>query len=300
MGKKGRAMQLSQLRVLVGFACALLVAPNLALAQSVAPFKDRLFAYPEMIDQRADGRFQRYAYDEARDIDRRDSIPEKRVDPAYVDLSVRRQQRAGSVAYGQRNLEFYEVGAAQGADFAVIFIHGRGGDRRLGVDDWTFGGNFNRLKNLAVKNDGTYYAPSVPDFGTNGTQAVSALIRQVAKVSPGAPIILACGSMGSLICWRAADDAAVSALLDGLVILGGTAHRAFTQSPAMRLRVPIVFAHGSNDQVYDWRSQAALFDAVLAAAPDYRTRFALFETGSHGTPIRMTDWRETLNFIMSR
>jgi hypothetical protein len=26
----------------------------------------------------------------------------------------------------------------------------------------------------------------------------------------------------------------------------------------------------------------------------------LFETGSHGTPVRMTDWRDALNWILER
>ena len=31
----------------------------------------------------------------------------------------------------------------------------------------------------------------------------------------------------------------------------------------------------------------------------YPARFVRFETGTHGTPIRMTDWRETLNWMLS-
>jgi len=26
----------------------------------------------------------------------------------------------------------------------------------------------------------------------------------------------------------------------------------------------------------------------------------LFQTGGHGTPVRMTDWRETLNWILAQ
>ena len=33
--------------------------------------------------------------------------------------------------------------------------------------------------------------------------------------------------------------------------------------------------------------------------PGYPARFVRFETGTHGTPIRMTDWRETLNWMLS-
>ena len=58
----------------------------------------------------------------------------------------------------------------------IIFIHGRGGDRRLGMNDFSFGGNFNRLKNLANENGGTYYAPSIASFDEKGVAQTAALI----------------------------------------------------------------------------------------------------------------------------
>ena len=39
--------------------------------------------------------------------------------------------------------------------------------------------------------------------------------------------------------------------------------------------------------------------AIKAAAPDYPIKFALFDSGSHGTPIRMTDWRLILNWMLA-
>jgi hypothetical protein len=37
----------------------------------------------------------------------------------------------------------------------------------------------------------------------------------------------------------------------------------------------------------------------VAAKPDYPVRFVRFETGTHGTPIRMVDWRAVLNWMLS-
>ena len=45
------------------------------------------------------------------------------------------------------------------------------------------------------------------------------------------------------------------------------------------------------------REQEAFFRAILKRAPDYPARFVRFETGSHGTPIRMSDWRGILNWM---
>lgn len=51
------------------------------------------------------------------------------------------------------------AGKQQGAAFIVIYLHGRGGNRLQGINDFTFGGNFNRVKNLAALNGGLYLTP---------------------------------------------------------------------------------------------------------------------------------------------
>lgn len=282
----------------IGAVAAVLatLAPSLAQAQAIAPYKDHLFSYPATLEQSPDGAFSVYAYSEERDLDQRDAVPERRVRDIYVDLSVNRSRRERRIGYDGGAVDLYEIGAREGAAFAVIFVHGRGGDRNLGDDDWSFGGNFNRLKNLAARNGGIYYVPSLPDFGAAGSAAIGALIDHIVRISPGAPIVLACASMGSALCWRAADGPR-AAWLDGLVILGGTTGGSFVESEAFDLRVPLYLAHGSADSVYDWRGQKRLFDAVRRADSGYPVRFALFDTGTHGTPIRMIDWREALNWI---
>lgn len=274
-----------------------LAAAAPAAAADIAPFKDDLFAHPAVVEESADGGFWRYDYREMRDINGRDEIPERRAKRAYVDLSVHRAARERAIATEAGQITVNEFGVETGARFVVIFVHGRDGDRRLGSDDWRFGGNFNRLKNLATRNGGTYYVPSLPDFEAGGQGVIRALFAHSRQVSPQAPIVLACGSMGSALCVAAARDGALAAGLGGLVLLGGMPDASLVDSAAARARLPIVFAHGENDRVYDWRNQRAVFDG-LRSIGGYPTRFHLFATGSHGTPIRMIDWRETLNFVL--
>lgn len=65
------------------------------------------------------------------------------------------------------DVETYQVGDPKKAKFAVIFVHGAGGDKRLASRDTNMGGNFNRLMNLVVRNRGVYYSPTV-DFNDGG------------------------------------------------------------------------------------------------------------------------------------
>lgn len=63
--------------------------------------------------------------------------------------------------------------------------------------------------------------------------------------------------------------------------------------------MPVFFGQGSKDPVFPVGNQEAFFRSILAGSKDYPARFVRFETGTHGTPIRMSDWRETLNWMLS-
>lgn len=290
---------------LAAFAAAALLAivagaPPARAAVTLAPYKDKLFGYGRVLERSADGSFMAVDYDEMRDINRRDAVPEHRVQGAYISLGVRRYERQATIHAGGRSIALDETGTEERARFAVVFIHGRGGDRRLGASDWTFGGNFNRIKNLAARNGGLYVAPSVPSFDAAGAADVAALIAHLSARSPGAPIVLSCASMGSFICWRLVDDPATVHRLKGMMIMGGARDAGFTRSAAFKARLPLFFSHGSHDSVYPWQGQKDFFDAIRRAAKNYPARFVLFPTGSHGTPIRMTDWRDALNWIFAQ
>lgn len=265
-------------------------------AEVVGPFKDDLFSNQTVLETLDNGDFTRVDYDEMRDINGRDSIPERRVKDRYVSLKVRRVQENQTLQLPSGPLEVGRVGPDEGQAFTVIFIHGRGGDRRLGLNDISFGGNFNRLKNLAAENGGTYYAPSVGSFDEKGVADVAALVGYASAQSGGKPVALACASMGSFICWGISRDAQAVANLSGMAILGGAPDPALQKSAAARAKLPIWFTHGSRDSVYAADDQIGIYRMLRASGQP--VRFTLFETGSHGTPVRMSDWRAILNWLI--
>jgi fermentation-respiration switch protein FrsA (DUF1100 family) len=277
-------------------ACAVMVASSFpAAAAQLQPFKDELFSYGTVLETADGGDYRVVDYQEMRDINGRDQVPERRAKRAYVSLGVKSEQVNETINAAGRPLDITRVGRGQGAAFSVIFIHGRGGDRRLGANDWSFGGNFNRLKNLAVENGGVYYAPSVRSFDDAGVADVAGLIAYAQRQSPGRPVVLACASMGSFICWGLTRNPQAVAALKGMMIMGGPTDPTFRNSAAYKAKLPLFFSHGSADSVYTAADQVALYRSLQAAG--YPSRFVLFQTGSHGTPVRMTDWRDALNWI---
>jgi dienelactone hydrolase len=281
---------------------ALLVVLSLASqagAQELKPFKDELFAYPGIISSEADGAYLVVDYSEARDIDKRDQVPERRVKGNYVSTGVRKVQQDLSLKTDAGTTKHFAVGRTEGAAVITVYLHGQGGSRKQGVDDFTFGGNFNRIKNLMAANGGLYLSPDFSDFGDNGAAEIAALISHYAEQSPAAKIFVACGSMGGMLCWQLASDRAVAGKLSGLLLLGSLWDEGFLSSAAFMRKVPVFFGQGSRDTVFPAEKQEAFYRSIVARSPGYPTRFVRFETGTHGTPIRMTDWRETLNWMLS-
>lgn len=283
------------IRRIVSLAAALALFALPAAAQTLAPFKDDLFAYPATLSQADGGAYRVVDYRELRDVNERDEVPERRVRKPYISLGVRGQQTEMKLG-SQR---FVAVGTQRGASMIVLYLHGQGGSRLQGVNDFTFGGNFNRVKNLVAKAGGLYLSPDFTDFGDTGASQIREIIMHFAALSPGAPVIIACGSMGGMLCWKLASDAEVAPKLGGLLLLGSLWDDGFLSSPAYKRKVPVFFGHGSRDPVFPVEKQEAFYRKLRGKSGAYPARFVRFESGTHGTPIRMSDWRDVLNWMLS-
>jgi len=276
-----------------------LAAAGMARGAELKPFKDDLFAYPATLSSADGGDYRVIDYQELRDINARDEVPERRVKSEYVSLGVRSEQRDMKLISDVGDVRFFAVGKTEGATIVTIYLHGKGGGRKQGVDDFTFGGNFNRIKNLMADNGGLYLSPDFSDFDDRGAAEVAALIKHYAGASPNARVFVACGSMGGYICWKLAANDLVAARLSGLMLLGSVFDEDFLKTPAFKRKVPVFFGHGSRDKVFAIDRLQAFYRSLRAANGGYPARFVRFENGTHGTPIRMVDWRETLNWMMS-
>lgn len=286
-------------------ACSLAVAVGVmpsgpAIAQTLTPFKDDLFAYPAILSEKDGGDYRVVDYRELRDVNERDTVPERQVKKDYISLGVRSRQKELKLDTPAGPIRFVAVGKLKGASMIVLYLHGQGGSRLQGVNDNTFGGNFNRVKNLVAQAGGLYLSPDFSTFGDKGAAEIAALIANYAESSPGAPVIVACGSMGGALCWKLAQDPTTASRLGGLLLLGSLWDSSFLTSPAYKAKVPVFFGHGSRDKVFPVGKQEAFYRQIRGKSGSYPAKFVRFENGIHGTPIRMSDWREVLNWMLGR
>ncbi|MFS2326959.1 alpha/beta hydrolase [Brucella sp. H1_1004] len=282
-------------------ASLLLLTATSAFAQGpLPPFKDDYFAYPGVLSSADNGDYKVIDYNETRDINGRDAVPEKRAKDAYVSLKARAYQKDMVFQTAAGPVKAMAVGKQNGASFIVIYLHGRGGNRLQGMNDFTFGGNFNRVKNLAALNSGLYLTPDFKDFAAAGEAQIAGLIETAKATSPSAPVILACGSQGGALCWRIASNQKAGNQLAGLILMGSLWDEGFFKSPAFKKRLPVFFGHGSRDPVFAVDKQESFYREIRKRSPGYPVQFRRFESGNHGTPIRMSDWREMLNWIFTK
>lgn len=292
------------MKIFVALCLALITVVTANGAGSLLkPFKDDLFAYPKILDRSQDGSFLRVEYNRNRDLVNRDQILRRKAHFKYVDQGVRWSRSVRSFRSPSGEKKYFVVNkAGRDTRLAVIYIHGKGGNRRQGVNDWTFGGNFNRLQNLMVRNGGALFTPDFSDFKERGTADIASLIGVVRQSMPNARIVVACGSMGGGVCWRLVSNQYTARLLSGIFILGSHWYDGFLQSnvvTASTPNVPIYIGHGSKDPVFSSDVQLEFFRKIQAQNRNYPVRFVMFDTGAHGTPIRMVDWRRELNWMMS-
>lgn len=283
-------MRLAALLVLL-FWSTLAAAQGLQLGS----YKDRMFAHPHILEERDGGAYRVFDYREGRDVNGRDEVPGRTVRSRYVSMRPRGSTGEGVVTVDGATVGYGYSGDPTSPTVMTIYVHGRGGDRRQGMNDRSFGGNFNRLKNLMVRNGGLHVAPDMPDDPNRGARAVEAIIDRHGAAGRA---IVACGSQGAAVCYRLLNETGSAARLAGVVLLGGYADRDVLRAPPARggRPVPLVIAHGNRDTVYPVRESERLYGDLRGAG--YPARMLVFNGGIHGTPIRMIDWRETINWML--
>ena len=289
------------MRRLAAVVALLVLAASAVAAEPyrLAPYKDDLFKYPQILSSADNGDFLVVGYDKQRDLYDRDQVPERKVWPKYI-ASVART--SGSYQSAGNTLATFGAGKVDGGARAiVIYLHGQGGTRFQGVDEGMFGGNFNRIMNLMAQNGGAYLSPDFTDIGPAGAADIKALVLDQARRSPGAALFVACGSQGGALCWDMLADAAVVPHLAGVLLLGSGHDEQFLKSPLVKpkaRRIPIFIGHGTLDPIFPWQNEADFYKRLRKAAPGYPVKFVAFDTGVHGTPIRMVDWRQVLNWML--
>src|SRR5262249_39946760 len=112
------------------------------------------------------------------------------------------------------------------------------------------------------------------------------------------PVFIACLSFGGGLCWRLAEAGSDSTgAIQGIFVLGASVDRSFLEHVPVS-RPHIYLGIGSKDTFARWRSAETFFKDLKTADPDYPIKLTVFDAGTHGTAIRLTDWVAVLNWML--
>ena len=84
-----------------------------------------------------------------------------------------------------------------------------------------------------------------------------------------------------------------------MLLLGSFPDPNFQKSAFFKSGKPLFIGHGGNDKTSPIAGMEDFYASIRKASPAYPVWLHRFETGSHGTPIRMTDWRLALNLMLA-
>src|SRR5690606_35052429 len=99
---------------LTGLAALVAATGAAAAPYTLAPFKDELFAYRNVLRPEYGGDFKLVDYDRPRDLYDRDAVKRQQVKPEYIDLTTGTMQVDRSIKVGNRQADYTAVGKVDG------------------------------------------------------------------------------------------------------------------------------------------------------------------------------------------
>jgi hypothetical protein len=262
-----------------------------------APFKNELFEYLFLHEEKFSGDFLTVDYSMQRDLMERDAIPEDKAKDEYINLLPEFEQELSLNGKKYLQMQSTNIDASKKTPL-VIYIHGGGGDRFQGFNDGSFGGNFNRIKNLMFVNNGIYITPDIYDFNQGGTNTVLDIIKKKKSEFSNLEVYIACGSSGGNICWSLANKKGSESWLRGILLLGSMTNEKYLQENLWK-NIPVYIGHGTRDPIMSYTAPIDFFTRLKQKKTDYPIKIHIFATGTHGTPIRMTDWHMIISWMQS-
>lgn len=271
-------------------------------------WKDNMFSYNNWVWKDEKLGFTWVDYNQKRDLEDRDFIDVDQAFPEWVDLSLKNREFVLDLPAIWDDLpikwtmETYAIvkrfkkeslywDTKFSPKFIFVFVHGLNGNRTWWFKDWTFNGNFNRLKHIAYYNNGLYISPTVKWFSRGGDQ-IAHFFKLMKKKFPNTKFILACGSSGGETCWRVYND--ISAPLDWMMLLGSMSAPNGLKTIQKR-KIPIYIGHWGKDRAIPLGVATHSYKLMQQAWNP--VKLEVFTNWVHWTPLRMVDYLKVLKWM---
>lgn len=264
--------------------------------------KDKLFEYRNILEKWTNDDYVKVDYVEKIDLYERDIEPVDKVKEEYIDISYIEKwyEKEEKINISWKELTYFIAKKDDNIDKLVIYIHWWWWNRFQGMSDYTFGWNFNRVKNLMIHNTGAYISPDFSNFWYKGQNEIHKIIlNQKEKNKNLKNVFIACGSSGWEVCWGLFNNEEFNKDINWIILVWSSVNYWFFNNKEIKKRlIPIFLGHWTNDKQiwYQWHTN--FFNKIKQENINYPIKLHLYNTWVHWTPIRMINWKETIEWML--
>ena len=175
-----------------------------------------------------------------------------------------------------------------GATMIVAYLHGKGGDRKQGQNDSRFGGNFNRIRNLMLLTAASMSRRTFPILAIRARSRSRPFWRRRSRRRQRPK----CSSPAAQ--WAASSVTGLRRMpnlrrnCQGCCCSDRFQTLISRNRPSSKAKLPLFIGHGGGDKTSPIDGMEAFYASIRKASPGYPVWLHRFETGSHGTPVRMS------------
>lgn len=263
-------------------------------------FKDDLFSYKWVLEEKLDWNWRLIQFSMKEDVEDRDEIDVDKVFEHYIDRKTE-EYREIKWLYWVEWFSYYEVTDRNQKDedkkLVVLYFHWKWWNKTWWINDETFWWNFNRIQNLMIENSWVYITTDT-ELWVKSENNHWKLLKHLKTKYKNAKIILIWWSNWWIMLWKLLNNKEYNKFIDWIILSWTILDENkswYSTDFLIKNRIPVYIAHWNKDHIQFWEKEIFLKSFL---SQWWLWKVVIFNWWIHGTPIRMIDYKEAINWMI--
>lgn len=263
-------------------------------------FKDEIFWDRQILEIKLNWSWKMIDYSQKKYINDRDKIAWEIVKDEFIDMKVEKFIEKNSFEIEKwKKFEYYELKDKskdnESKEVIVIYLHWHWWNKAQWMNDKSFWWNFNRLKNLILENNWIYITTDVDLWLNESLVWHILLIEKLKSEYKNAKIIIAWASNWWVFLWHLLNSSRINKFIDWAIFLWTILDNSKSYNFMIQNWIPLYIWHWTHD--FNPYKEKEEFIKIFNEQW-WMWQVEIFKNWVHWTPIRMIDWKETINWIL--
>lgn len=266
-------------------------------------FKDEIYSNIWILEMKLNWAWRLLDYSQKVYIDQRDKVAWEIVKDEFIDRKTEKFVQQQTVEIEKwKKFNYYEVKDSSEPDeekqVLVMYLHWHWWNKAQWMNNESFWWNFNRIQNLMIENHWVYITTDVELWSRESLVNHIILIEKLRWQYPKAKIIIAWASNWWVFLWQLIDSSRINRFIDWTIFLWtllDTQHWSKWYNFMIQNWIPLYIWHWTHDHnpYQEKENFIKIFNEQW-----WSWKVDIFNNWVHWTPIRMIDWKETINWIL--